>query len=588
LTGNRFVKSTQALADHGPIGSVVAERAKAGAAAGLERVGGDLANDVHPEPVTPEQAGSAMREGVSNLVGALHGQANDAYGRLRAIEMDPANTEEVPIKTRPTQAQLKQQQVAREKAFDTLGRVPTDDELHELRRIRAEMENLPFVKHTWNDLSNETGVKGNAGGGHLQIVGGAAGAPVYQDILTASEGKSKPTRSQVLKAIHGAIENGNYNNQSAKAAMEVVAGRLKGDPTLSRPSLPPEAGSLPPAVKMVPMAMPVDLRAFKDAMKPIYRDLMRAASITPPTGDKGRALAALDRIVRGPDFVRVSTADAALSDLKASARGAVMPELRTRGQGIAAKAVRELEQQVSRSITKAGPDAVDAITEGRAATRAKYVAAEVLDAIRKEPVRAFKQAIAPKDTAIDLLRKVQEQSPTAIPMIGRAVLEDMLHTATESGGFKHAAKLYADWKRMGPETKQMLFGANQENIGKFLLLATKLEESPNPSQSGLIANTAGQIGVAIAHPLVGVPLILSTGALSKMLHSEIGARALTRAFSISAGPYSLGPKAAKAAQLSAAAGVVRAARTLGIPLPAAAAAGPATPPAPQTKTRSPQ
>jgi hypothetical protein len=141
---------------------------------------------------------------------------------------------------------------------------------------------------------------------------------------------------------------------------------------------------------------------------------------------------------------------------------------------------------------------------------------------------------------------------------------------------------------MGPETKQMLFGANQENIGKFLLLATKLEESPNPSQSGLIANTAGQIGVAIAHPLVGVPLILSTGALSKMLHSEIGARALTRAFSISAGPYSLGPKAAKAAQLSAAAGVVRAARTLGIPLPAAAAAGPATPPAPQTKTRSPQ
>lgn len=562
-TGNRFVRSAQGLADHSPIGSVVAERAKAQTGTALSRVGGELAEQVHPEAVTPELAGKAYTEGVKSLIRTLSGQADEAYGRLRKLERDPANTAPV-----PQQRPAAEQSAITARTESSLGHVPSSAELEELRHIYEELDNLPYVKRTWTDLSGERGLKGNAAGGHMQVTAGAGGAPVYREILDVAPGTAELTRGEVKRSIESALETGHYTN-AAKGALMVARQRLAS----GKVSGAPYSGA--PTQQMV---MPVDLRPFKAAMKQPYDELLRASEITPPMGDKGRALVALDKVMRGPDFAPVSVADSALSDLKAMARGAAMPELRTVGQGVASHAVKNLETEVMAAVKRAGPDAVNALQEGRSATMAKHAVAEVLDSIHAEPVKAYKQAIAPKDTAIEYLRKVQEVQPQAVPMIGRAVLEEMLGTATAEGGFGHAAKLQADWQRLGPQTKQILFGETVPDLDRFFLLAKKLSESPNPSQSGLVVNAGAQFALVFTHPATGIPTVLGSGALSKILHSKAGVRALTQGLSLAVGPArsSIPARAAMGAALLKAAMTARVAPAT-VPAVAGSTTAPQTP-----------
>ena len=112
----------------------------------------------------------------------------------------------------------------------------------EVRRIAAELETFPFIEHTWNDLSHETGVRGNAAGGHMQLVPGSGGAPVYQDILKAG---GRGTRREVHRATQRVLEGGGRPTKNTRAIEEIATARLRGDGDISRPWLPPEAGDTP-------------------------------------------------------------------------------------------------------------------------------------------------------------------------------------------------------------------------------------------------------------------------------------------------------------------------------------------------------
>lgn len=107
----------------------------------------------------------------------------------------------------------------------------SEAEARELRRIAAELDNLPFVKHSFNyDIAGR--------GGSPEVVGGAAGAPVYQDIIRPLG--YRPTRSQVLNSIRDFLD-GRFN-RVGQEALDVARLRLAGDRSVSIPSLPPEAG----------------------------------------------------------------------------------------------------------------------------------------------------------------------------------------------------------------------------------------------------------------------------------------------------------------------------------------------------------
>ena len=123
----------------------------------------------------------------------------------------------------------------------------TPEVLRQLQRIYDEMDNFRYVGRTWTEAPRKTG---NAAGGDYDIVAGAAGAPVYNDILGEAPlnlnirtGKLARavggTRQAVMNAIKAAIEGKDIPNNLAEGAVRVAELRAKGEMKgLSKPSLP--------------------------------------------------------------------------------------------------------------------------------------------------------------------------------------------------------------------------------------------------------------------------------------------------------------------------------------------------------------
>lgn len=274
----------------------------------------------------------------------------------------------------------------------------------------------------------------------------------------------------------------------------------------------------------------VNIAAKKAALKPALERLAKKKELTGQLmGDEGRAAVALDTLVHGPDVAPLSVVDAALGDIKSMARGAAMPELRTSGQGVAALAVREIEDAVQTTAKAAG--VWDDLRAGRDATIQKWSAADTLKMLKDEPVGTFRALTQNGDAAVEKLRDVKKIAPGELPRVGRAYLEGLIDTATNEGGFGHEAKLWADWQRMGDETKRMLYPdpALRESLDKFFLIGKKMAENPNPSGSGYIAALSAQGTALLFEPVSGAATVLAGGVLSKALNSPKVARLLTEA-----------------------------------------------------------
>lgn len=278
------------------------------------------------------------------------------------------------------------------------------------------------------------------------------------------------------------------------------------------------------------MAMVVDLAPARKTLEPIYQRMMRAAEIAQPMGAEARALQAMDRLMRAEgQHAPLSIVDDALSDLKGVLRS--NPDKLGRGAGALNSVVSSLDAQVQAAAKRAGPEAVAALKEGRAATISKYAAANLADSLG-ESAEKLTQRFTNGDVHIKTLRDLAAVAPDELPKIGRAVVDDLLGRATAEGGFSKAQGVYGSWQKMGDETKKLLFKPDvQKNLDRFFLLAKRMGESPNPSMSGTITIGGGTTGLALMNPSTGVPLILGAGALSKLLHSPQGASLVMRAMS---------------------------------------------------------
>ena len=552
-TGNYAVRGAQALADRTVGGSLVATGAKQQQGEAFARVGTQIADRVHPTAVTGEQAGEGVRGAVTKLVGDQHAQATGAYDRLRQIEADPAYSQTVNTATEGTPAYQRILTRLKSGMPESLkGQMPTTEDLTRMRQIAVELESQPFVKRTWNEAPRKSG---NAAGGDWDITPGAAGASVYDDILQAAPGTSNMTRGEVLASIKKTLETGEWNNASA-GAFAVARGRMgrSGGPNIS---------GQPILGTSERVNLPVDLVAVKQALKPIYDRMMRQLPITQARSSPG--LKAIENIVNGPDFAPVSQVDMDLGQIKGIARGADLPELRDLSQGLAAQAIKQLDEAVQTAVAKAGPEASDLLTEGRNATRGKYQAADVLRELREEPVQAFNQTTWAHDAGIDRLRRVVEMAPGEISKVGRAYLDGLLETATAEGGFGKAQGIAAKWQALGPKTKDILFGNEvARDLDSFFLLAKKAAENPNPSGTGFITSIGAQGVILVTNPAAGVAVQVAGATLAKLLRAPKVVRALTQGFTLS-GRTPAGAAAANA--------IFTEARRLGIPLAAQNQAG---------------
>ena len=98
-TGNRFAKGAQALVAQTPLGSGVAAGATQATEQGLARVAGDLAEQAHPEPATPESAGAAVTAKLEQNIAGLKAREDEAYGDAWKGANDPQYGEVVPVRT---------------------------------------------------------------------------------------------------------------------------------------------------------------------------------------------------------------------------------------------------------------------------------------------------------------------------------------------------------------------------------------------------------------------------------------------------------------------------------------------------------
>lgn len=271
----------------------------------------------------------------------------------------------------------------------------------------------------------------------------------------------------------------------------------------------------------VEMPLPVDLRSVKRALGPIYERMQRQLPTT--VKDASPGFTAIRNIMQGYDYMPASIVDADLSVIKKLARGADLPALRSYSQGLAAKVVSELEDAVQAAVAKAGPEATAARMAGAKATTQKHVTAAARQPLARteEPVAVVRRLVQPGDASINLLRRVAVEAPESIPDLARAVIDDLMESASASGKFAPSAKLWTDWNKIGPQTKAVLFQGNRElvkDLDRFFLLMKRISENPNPSGTAGTLTTATLRSVAAAVPM---------RALAQLLFTPGGARALT-------------------------------------------------------------
>lgn len=388
-----------------------------------------------------------------------------------------------------------------------------------------------------------------------------AGLARVSDELASQANKKPVTPYQAGEAVQAGLDKRltQYGDAANKAYSDLRT--LEADPKNTRQvqikvEMTDKAGNKTRETVTVPMQMPVDLKLAKAQLKPVYDRMLRQMPVAQQRADP--ALHAIKNILDSPDYLPASMVDLDLSAIKALAR--TDAPTRNPSQGLAAAAVKTLDTEVQKAVAMGGKDATAALQAGRTATKQKYGVSDLIKQIRDEPRQAFDQAIWANDAGIDRLRAISRESPQALPQIGRAYLDDLFSTATAEGGFSKAQGLQAKWQKLGPQTKLLLFKdpGYIKDLDNFFLLAKKMAENPNPSGTAYVGSIGAQGALMLTEPVTGLAVAATGAALSKLLHSPAGVRALTRGLSV--------PVGSRAAAASAFGSVVKAAEEQGVRL----------------------
>lgn len=191
--------------------------------------------------------------------------------------------------------------------------------------------------------------------------------------------------------------------------------------------------------------MPVDVRDLKDQAQPIF-DEMQWMPMAERSSSK--AYTALERILKGDDFIPAWQAEQGLSGLKDAARVTSRSGVRDTGQGVAASLIKNLQGRIDEAVSRTGQDAIEGLQKGRATHARVMGVADLADQLRDEPVQNFGKLTWQGDTGVNFLRQIQAQAPEQMAPLSRALLQQTLN---KGRGARSA------WNALGPETKNILF-----------------------------------------------------------------------------------------------------------------------------------
>lgn len=282
--------------------------------------------------------------------------------------------------------------------------------------------------------------------------------------------------------------------------------------------------------KTVPL--PVDLAPTKQALQPLYDSLKQQMPIAQQQASKG--LKALDNLLSADDVVPASVAENALGAIKALQR----EDISAQNKFLLSKAIDATQPEIDKAVSAAGPNATEALQQGRALTRAKYATQATMDSLRTdEPVKLFNQLTQSKDANINLLRDVAGKAPTSMPAVGRAVLEGLMDQALGEAGTARPGSALTAWNKLGDETKKILFKDPQlrNDLDNFFTLTKKVAENPNPSGTAATLGAGAGAALIFTHPHLGIPMVIANAGLAKLLYNPKTARMVTQAVTVPVG-----------------------------------------------------
>ncbi len=320
------------------------------------------------------------------------------------------------------------------------------------------------------------------------------------------------------------IEADPNNIQTVQTGTKTIDTGIPVNPS-SDPTGPTVQRSVP---VMQDVALPADLSAGKKLLQPVYDQWTKLMPIATQRASKG--LAAIKNVLDADDVMPASEADQNLSALKAAQREA--PNLQT-GR-LLNMAVDQMSGVVDKAVAGGGPDAVDALEQGRAFTKAKYATQDTLDNLRTEPVQLFNQLTYSKDTGVNLLRDVATKAPDAMPAVGRAYLDGLMQKAFAEAGSAKPGTALSEWNNLGEGTKQTLFPDSglRSNLDNFFTLAKMAAKNPNPSGTAYVGQLQVDGAMLITAPHVAIPYMISRGLLGRILTSPGGAAALANGLKV--------------------------------------------------------
>lgn len=237
-------------------------------------------------------------------------------------------------------------------------------------------------------------------------------------------------------------------------------------------------------IRQVPIVenigLPVDLTQAKRTLGPLREKVLQ--ELPPSQQQLSAGLHALNGILDGPDMLSATTADRSLGAIKTLMRE---KNLNGRTKYLLGQALDALDPAVNDAVAKGGPNAMAALWEGRALTRAKYATKETMEALPDEPVKIFDKLTAGpnygagRDVNINLLRDVQQHAPDSIPALGRAYLQGLFEKSVRGMGEYNPKAALQAWTKLGSETRQILFKPDQiSELNNFFQLAELSGRSP--------------------------------------------------------------------------------------------------------------
>jgi hypothetical protein len=278
---------------------------------------------------------------------------------------------------------------------------------------------------------------------------------------------------------------------------------------------------------LTPMETPVDLAPIRTRLRPVYDELKRSL----PDARKANSPAwqsLEDLMSSGDSHLNAMDFDRTLGAVKAISRNGDSPLLSTQSQRLAKQVISAGESEFQKAMQGAGPNVVDKLSRARKAVAEYHNTAEFLGDLADEPAALYSSLTTGGDRVRDALGHLNRTAPQALRTVGKTYLESMMDKATREGGFGRSAGVAADWAKVGPETKKLIFGPQlTSRLDNFLLAAKKLTPHPgSPTADRLSAITSyGDVGLALgeflAGSMAGHPAVGAAGAGLTLLKTRV-------------------------------------------------------------------